>query len=155
MSSERSVVDEPDVRAAGGIVRRFRRRRGRRRLEVLVVHRPRYDDWTFPKGKRDADDADDNATALREVEEETGYRCRMGSEIGSTRYRDHRGRDKLVRYWVMDLPARVSGDDFVVNAEVDEMRWHLPADAAALLTYDHDREVLEDALAIVRSPRTR
>jgi len=111
---------------------------------VLVVHRPRYDDWTFPKGKRDDDDRDDLATALREVEEETGFACVVDHEIASTRYRDHRGRDKLVRYWLMDLPPGESGDTFEANREVDELRWCRPVDAARLLTYEHDRVLLDE-----------
>ncbi|HEU5301407.1 MAG TPA: NUDIX domain-containing protein [Acidimicrobiia bacterium] len=134
---------EPDVRAAGGVVRRTRRHRGRRRVEVLLVHRPRYDDWTFPKGKRDKDDRDDLATARREVEEETGFACTAGDEIGMTRYRDQRGRDKLVRYWTMELSPGATGDDFEPNREVDELRWCRPDEAVRLLTYEHDRVLLE------------
>lgn len=143
VSAKRGVDVEPDVRAAGGVVRRTRRHRGRRRTEVLLVHRPRYDDWTFPKGKRDDDDRDDLATALREVEEETGFECTAGDEISATRYRDHRGRDKLVRYWTMELAPGLTGDDFEPNQEVDELRWCRPDEAAGLLTYEHDRVLLE------------
>jgi 8-oxo-dGTP pyrophosphatase MutT (NUDIX family) len=135
---------EPEVTAAGGIVvRRRRRRRLRPRAEVVVVHRPRYDDWSFPKGKRDAADEDDARTARREVEEETGLRCALGPFVGETRYRDNRGRDKVVRYWLM-TPA--DGDDeaeFVPNREVDELRWCTVAEAGRLLTYDHDRALLD------------
>jgi 8-oxo-dGTP pyrophosphatase MutT (NUDIX family) len=143
VSAKRAVDAEPDVRAAGGVVRRMRRHRWRRRVELLLVHRPRYDDWTFPKGKRDDADHDDLATALREVAEETGFGCSAGPEIGSARYRDNRGRDKLVRYWLMTLPAGVTGDDFEPNREVDELQWCRPDDAARLLTYEHDRVLLE------------
>ncbi|HEY8216613.1 MAG TPA: NUDIX domain-containing protein, partial [Acidimicrobiia bacterium] len=125
-------------------VGRRRRRRGlRRRDELVVVHRPRYDDWSFPKGKRSQDDGDDAATALREVEEETGLRCELGPELGETRYRDNRGRDKRVRYWLM---TPVTGQEerlFVPNREVDEVRWCTRAQAGRLLTYDHDRALLE------------
>src|SRR6185295_7622282 len=69
---------EPVVRAAGGLLRRKSRLGIRRRSELAIVHRPRYDDWSFPKGKRESDDEDDAATALREVQEETGFRCRLG-----------------------------------------------------------------------------
>ena len=84
------------VRAAGGIVRRDG--------EVLVVHRPKYDDWSFPKGKLDEGERWEDA-ALREVEEETGFRCSLGPELGSTAYTDSRGRPKVARYWLMQ--ARV------------------------------------------------
>ena len=135
---------EPEVRAAGGVVRR-RLRRGVRRRDVLaVVHRPRYDDWSFPKGKRDESDEDDAATALREVEEETGLRCVLGPPLGETRYRDSRGRDKIVRYWLMSLAADSDVDAFVPNREVDELRWCTRREAGRLLTYDHDRDLLAE-----------
>jgi 8-oxo-dGTP diphosphatase len=132
----------PEVFAAGGVIERHRRRRLRRRDELALVHRPRYDDWSFPKGKRDATDADDAATALREVAEETGFRCTLGPALGSTEYRDSRGRHKVVRYWRMSLAPSETGDDFVANREVDELRWCTVAEADRLLTYDHDRELL-------------
>ena len=84
------------VRAGGGIVVRERDDE----LELLVVHRPRYDDWTFPKGKQDPGETD-LETAWREVVEETGFEVRPLRELPSTAYVDHKGRDKLVRYWAM------------------------------------------------------
>ena len=134
---------EPEVRAAGGVVRRHVWRGARRRHEVAVVHRPRYDDWSFPKGKRDESDEDDAATALREVEEETGLRCVLGRPIGETRYRDSRGRHKVVRYWLMTVADDEHTGEFVPNREVDELRWCTPTEAARLLTYDHDRDLLD------------
>jgi 8-oxo-dGTP pyrophosphatase MutT (NUDIX family) len=134
---------EPEVLAAGGIVVRSRRRRLRPRTQVAVVHRPRYDDWSFPKGKRDAADEDDAATARREVEEETGLRCELGPFMGETRYRDNRGRDKVVRYWLMTPAEEDDEAEFVPNREVDELRWCTVAEAGRLLTYDHDRALLD------------
>jgi len=134
--------DEPEVRAAGGVLVRTRKRRVRRRTELAVVHRPRYDDWSFPKGKRDDGDLDDQATALREVEEETGFACVLGVELGETRYRDAKGRSKLVSYWLMELPDGEAGDGFVVNREVDELRWCTASEADRILTYEHDRVLL-------------
>jgi 8-oxo-dGTP diphosphatase len=122
-------VSAAEVRAAGGVVRRDG--------EVLVVHRPRYDDWTLPKGKLDPGE-DFEEAALREVEEETGYRCRLGRELPSIEYRDRRGRLKLVRYWAMEPEAGV----FVPNKEVDEVRWLAVEEALELMTYDRDRDVL-------------
>ena len=121
------------IRAAGGLVWRD----GRHGREVLVVHRPKYDDWSFPKGKAEAGE-DDLACALREVEEETGLRCRAGDELGSALYRDGRGRRKVVRFWSMTP----SGGCFEPNAEVDQVAW-LPLDQVQdRLTYHRDRAIL-------------
>ena len=130
-----------EIRAAGGVVRR----RGEQGPEILVVHRPRYDDWTFPKGKA-LDGEPDEDTAEREVHEETGLRCERGPQVATIRYRDHLGRSKVVRYWLM-YPA---GGAFSPNAEVDDARWVDAPAARALLTYDHDRLVLERALEFDR-----
>jgi 8-oxo-(d)GTP phosphatase len=129
-----ALSGEPElVRAAGGVVRRA----GANGEEILLIHRPRYDDWTFPKGKADPGETDEE-TALREVEEETGLATRLGQELPSTRYRDARGRPKVVRYWTM----RAEGGEFEPHREVDEIRWLRPHDAYRLLTYDRDHEVL-------------
>ncbi len=121
------------VRAAGGLVLRDG--------EVLLVHRPRYDDWTFPKGKAEDGETDEDC-ALREVLEETGLECRLGAEAGMTEYVDSRGRPKRVRWWLMD-PLR---GDFTPTDEVDEVRWVEPATAAELLSYGRDLTLLERAL---------
>lgn len=123
------------VRAAGGVV--VRRREGGP-ADVAVVHRPRYDDWTLPKGKLMAGESHEEA-ALREVEEETGLVCRLGRPAGRLSYRDRRGREKVVRYWVM-LPV---GGEFARNDEVDELRWLSFAEAIKALTYPRDRKLLE------------
>ena len=122
------------VQAAGGVVWR---RPDSGELEVMLVHRPRYDDWTVPKGKLEPDE-DHAAAALREVEEETGLRCTLGPELMSTSYRDRKGRPKQVRYWAM-TPA---GGRFTPNQEVDEVRWLGVEAAQSLLTYERDRPVL-------------
>jgi 8-oxo-dGTP pyrophosphatase MutT (NUDIX family) len=121
------------VRAAGGVPVRD----SHGALEVLVVHRPRYDDWTFPKGKCEAGESDE-ACALREVEEETGLRCSLEAELPSTAYLDGRGRDKRVRYWRL----RVVDGEPTFDHEVDGSRWVTLEDAAALLTYERDLAVL-------------
>lgn len=126
------------VRAAGGVIVRD----GSDGPEVLVVHRPRYNDWSFPKGKRDGNETDEQ-TALREVAEETGLACVLGPELGQARYQDHRGRPKIVRYWLMTMAPDDAGPGFVPGDEVDEFRWCQPADAARLLTYSYDRDLLE------------
>jgi 8-oxo-dGTP diphosphatase len=128
---------EPEVQAAGGLV--VRDRDGG--PEVAIVHRPRYDDWSLPKGKLDAGEAWEDA-ALREVEEETGLRCRLGRELDPVSYRDRKGRTKLVRWWEM---TPVDGE-FKPNDEVDDMRWEGVDDALGLLDYDHDRDLVRSAL---------
>jgi 8-oxo-dGTP diphosphatase len=119
------------IRAAGGLVGRDGR--------VLLVHRPRYDDWTFPKGKAD-DGESDEACALREVHEETGLRCELGDELAATEYIDSRGRPKRVRWWAM---RSVADDGFTPNDEVDELRWVTPDEARELLSYDRDLVLLD------------
>jgi len=134
------VTDDIEVRAAGGVVIRHDDSRLPNKL-VLLVHRPRYDDWTLPKGKLDRGESDQDA-ALREVEEETGLRCTLGVEAGQTRYRDAKGREKLVTYWLM--AAEDTSGAFSPNSEVDELRWCTRAESVELLTYRHDRRLLED-----------
>ena len=120
------------VEAAGGVV--VRDAAGAR--EILAVHRPKYDDWSLPKGKLEPGE-DHAAAALREVEEETGWVCRLGAELQEVVYTDRNGRPKRVRYWQM-TPVVDTGD-FEPNDEVDEVRWLHPEGALALLTYAHDR----------------
>lgn len=124
------------IEAAGGVVWR---RGAKGAVEVLLVHRPRYDDWTLPKGKLDPGENHRRA-ALREVEEETGLRCRAQAELRSVRYVDRKGRDKRVRYWAM---AVVDGS-FTPNVEVDEVRWVPTKLARSLLTYDRDADVVAE-----------
>lgn len=119
-----------EVRAAGGVVARG--------AEVLLVHRPAYDDWTFPKGKAEPDESDEDC-ALREVHEETGLRCALEDELEPTHYVDAERRPKRVRWWRM---RPVSDDGFTPNHEVDELRWVDADEAAALLTYPADRSLL-------------
>jgi 8-oxo-dGTP diphosphatase len=126
-------VSEGWVKAAGGVIVRL----GEAGHEVCVVHRPRYGDWSLPKGKLDAGESFEDA-ALREVEEETGLRCRLGHELESTRYVDGKGRPKIVRYWMME-PA---GGEFEPNDEVDELCWMPLPEAVERLSYEHDRELL-------------
>ena len=129
-------VEEPPqgdltvVRAAGGLVVQDGK--------VVLVHRPKYDDWSFPKGKCD-DGESDEACALREVEEETGLRCELLDEIGRTSYIDAKGRPKIVRYWRM----RALSGEFEPHDEVDEIRWEILEEAADLLTWSRDLPLLE------------
>jgi 8-oxo-dGTP diphosphatase len=105
---------------------------------VLLVHRPRYDDWTLPKGKCTAGEEDLDC-ALREVEEETGLQCDPGAELASTSYRDSKGRPKTVRYWAM---KPLSGS-FAPGDEVDGTRWLPLREAARMVSYARDRDVLD------------
>jgi 8-oxo-dGTP pyrophosphatase MutT (NUDIX family) len=134
------VVLSRTVRAAGGVVA-SRGEKGK--LQVLVVHRGKYDDWTFPKGKANRGERDEDC-ALREVEEETGLRCELEDELVTTTYRDSRGRPKRVRYWAM----RPVGGSLRPSEEVDAARWLSTAEAEVILTYDRDLEVLGSFLAI-------
>jgi len=121
------------VEAAGGVVWR----RHRDEVQILLVHRPKYDDWSLPKGKLDPGETFEQA-AEREVREETGLRCRRGTELEESHYIDAKGRPKVVRYWVME-PI---GGTFAPNDEVDEVRWLTPDAATARLTYARDRPVI-------------
>jgi 8-oxo-dGTP diphosphatase len=145
-AAELDVSTTVPVRAAGGIVLRRSREGG---WQVLLVHRPRYGDWSLPKGKADPGERDED-TALREVEEETGLRCTLGDPAGRTRYRDSKGRDKVVHYWLMEPVSEQSAEPvtdgaFVPNDEVDEIRWCSVAEATRRLTYAHDRALLAAA----------
>jgi 8-oxo-dGTP diphosphatase len=136
-------VSEPSgvVRAAGGVVRRPGTNG---RSEYAIVHRPRYDDWSLPKGKADPGEHDED-TARREVEEETGVRCRLGPELSPVSYVDRRGRPKSVRYWLMEPEHPGDLGSFRPTEEIDEVRWCSAADAGKLLSHDHDRILIIEA----------
>ena len=131
-----------DVPAAGAVVTR-------KGGDVLLVHRPKYDDWSFPKGKLDRGEHVVTA-AVREVAEETGLRIRLGPALTAQRYPLLNGRTKRVDYWM----ARVVGDDDVTryqpNAEIDRVEWLPWDDAGRVLTYEHDRETLRQAWPLRR-----
>ncbi len=120
------------VEAAGGVVVRDG--------QVALVHRPRYDDWTLPKGKLDPGESFEEA-AVREVEEEAGLRVRLLRELPATNY-EVSGRPKVVRYWLMEVEHE---GGFVPNDETDQLRWVSPGEALRLLTYDRDRDVVRAA----------
>jgi 8-oxo-dGTP pyrophosphatase MutT (NUDIX family) len=125
------------IRAAGGVVLR----REGDDFEVVLVYRRRYRDWTFPKGKANPGESDEDC-ALREVEEETGLRCELGEELETTAYRDSKDREKVVRYWHM----RVVEGELHPRNEIDAAEWIPVEDAVDRLSYRRDREVLEPLL---------
>ncbi|MGH9245632.1 MAG: NUDIX hydrolase [Acidimicrobiales bacterium] len=129
------VDDRGVVRAAGAVVWR---RGAEGVIEVLLVHRPKYDDWAFPKGKCNPDE-DDPSCAMREVEEEAGLRGELGDELPSTEYVDPKGRPKRVRYWAMTIHS----GRFEPNDEIDEIQWVPATDVAVALSYPRDAAVVQ------------
>jgi len=138
-------MEPRDVRAAGAVV-------SRKGGEVLLVHRPKYDDWSFPKGKLDRGEHVVNA-AVREVAEETGLDVRLGPALSRQRYRMSNGRWKAVDYWA----ARAVGSDDVSryrpNDEIDAVEWMDWKDAERRLTYSYDRDTLAEARPLRRRTR--
>ncbi|RFS82170.1 NUDIX hydrolase [Actinomadura spongiicola] len=131
---EGTAASQPAVRAAGVLL-------WRDGPEIAVIHRPRYDDWSFPKGKIDKGEHVVRA-AVRETEEETGIVPRLGRRLPTTTY-PVRDRTKQVHYWA----ARpVAESVFIPNEEVDELVWLPPADAEARLSYGHDVDLLHEFL---------
>jgi 8-oxo-dGTP diphosphatase len=143
-SRRRRKPDQFDVLAAGGVVWRAidvgaAGEAAADGIEVVLVHRDRYDDWSFPKGKLEKGESFEDA-ALREVAEETGLVCERGEEMPSTSYLDSKGRQKLVRYWAMRV---VGTAPWMPNHEIDGRRWVTLDEATEMLTYAHDRELVE------------
>ena len=132
MTAERTSTTEV-IQAAGGLVVR----RHTEELEILLVHRPDHEDWSFPKGKLEHGESPEEA-ALREVHEETGMSCRLLRFIGHTHYQDRKGRPKAVAYWVMSAESGL----FAPNAEVDELRWLGLDVSRGVLSYQRDQELV-------------
>jgi 8-oxo-dGTP diphosphatase len=131
------------VRAAGTVL--WRRSPWGGGVEIALIHRPRYDDWSLPKGKLKHGE-DYAAAAVRETEEETGMACRLGVPLPTSRYAVE-GRPKEVRYW-----AAEAGDGaFAPSAEVDRITWLPPSIARHRLTHDRDRPLI-DALLVTMAP---
>ncbi|MBB33346.1 MAG: DNA mismatch repair protein MutT [Acidimicrobiaceae bacterium] len=123
-------MSEQIVLAAGGIIRNNSN-------EFLVIHRSKYDDWSFPKGKLDHGEELEEC-ALREVHEETGFYCELRDFLGTVAYVDRKGREKKVYYWQM----KILDGYFQENSEVDAIDWLHKAQALEILSYSHDRELL-------------
>ena len=133
------ALQTPDVVvAAGGIVTRVT---DKGRTRVLLVHRPAYDDWSFPKGKVDSGETEKQA-AVREVLEETGVDVELGEELGTVEYVDPNGTRKIVRYWAMES----LGGEFTTNSEVDEIKWMSRRKALDVLSHERDRALLRSTM---------
>ena len=132
-----STDKNPIVHAAGAVLWRSAPDSAQR--EFALVHRPRYDDWSFPKGKVENGETAVSA-AVREVAEETGFHAVLGRSLGSVEYKLTRPKkNKHVHYW----SARAVDGEFVPNDEVDQLRWVPQHDVRALLSYDLDRDVFD------------
>jgi 8-oxo-(d)GTP phosphatase len=134
-------VSRGPIQAGGGVVWRLAENDEGAQVEVAIIHRPRYDDWSIPKGKLAPGETPIEG-AIREVHEETGYRVQPGRPLGEIRYLKKSGggaREKVVHYWAM----RAVGGGFSPSPEVDEMRWVPLDEAHELITRATDREVLE------------
>lgn len=142
-AADRPYLWSEMIEAAGGVVWR---RTAKGCIRVLLVHRPRYSDWSLPKGKLEPGEPALTG-ALREVREETGLRCEVGPELAEVRYVDRKGREKRVRYWAME-PVK---GRFRPNHEVDKVRWTCVEEAASTLTYPHDADVVQGLRQILRS----
>jgi 8-oxo-dGTP pyrophosphatase MutT (NUDIX family) len=129
------VTDVNVIRAAGGVVCRSG---PSDETEIAIIHRPVYDDWTLPKGKVEPDETPEEC-ALREVREETGFKCELLRPLGCTAYVDRRGRDKLACYWVM----KVLRGSFRPGIEVDKLVWLTVDQAVKRLTYPRDKTLLQ------------
>jgi len=141
MASSRHVTEDPlfaegiTVWSAGGLVWR---RSDEGVVEVVVCYRPYRVDWSFPKGKLQGAETFEEA-AIREVFEETGLHCKLGTYVGFVNYVDRKDRPKVVIYWLMEM----TGGAFTANDEVSELRWVSVDEARQLVTYDRDRSVLQ------------
>ncbi len=142
MTKPRDAGGEP-LRAAGGVVVRTLEPG---QTKIAIIHRPKYDDWSFPKGKSERREYDE-MTALREVEEETGFRVALDAELPTVRYTVQGGKPKEVRYWLM----RPGAGEFRPNNEVDELRWVGFAEAQDALTYKRDRRLVESVRRLLPS----
>src|ERR1700716_898860 len=128
------LTDVNVIRAAGGDVYRAEQSG---ETQFAIIHRPAYDDWTLPKGKVEPDETPEDC-ALREVKEETGFKCELVRPLGCTAYVDRRGRDKVACYWVME----VRGGRFRPGIEVDKLVWLPVAQAVKRLTYGRDKTLV-------------
>ena len=145
ITSESTRQQRDHILAAGTVLWR---RQETGELEIAVIHRPHYNDWSLPKGK--VDEAESlPTTAVREAKEETGYTVCLGKLLGKITYQV-RNRTKVVYYWL----AEVLEGTFARNSEVDEIRWLTPDEAGKMLTYEMDKQVLSKAIKRLNTPTT-
>ncbi|KND41178.1 NUDIX hydrolase [Streptomyces stelliscabiei] len=137
----------PLVRAAGCAL--WRRPSSAGGIELALVYRPKWSDWSLPKGKLKRDE-DARDGALREVLEETGMRCALGPELPTVHYTDHQGRPKQVRYWA----AEATRGTFTPNSEVSDLLWLPPEAATRRLTHERDRTVVSSLLEALHKTGT-
>ncbi|VEG53490.1 NUDIX hydrolase [Mycolicibacterium aurum] len=128
------MVKTPSILAAGAVLWRPDEHTGA--PEIAIVHRPRYDDWSLPKGKVDPGETEP-VTAVREIAEETGFHAQLGRRLPTVTYSVDDSK-KQVRYWA----ARCVGGQFGANDEVDDLKWLPPAEAMSELVYPHDRKIV-------------
>jgi len=128
------LTDANAVQAAGGVLCRDG---DDGQVEIAIIHRPSYDDWTLPKGKVEPDESAEEC-ALREVWEETGFKCELVRPLGCTAYVDRRGRNKVACYWSMET----KGGRFRPGGEVDKLLWLPLEEAIERLTYSRDKALL-------------
>ena len=131
------------IRAAGALLWR---ESSELKIEIALIHRPRYDDWSLPKGKIEEGESSLRC-AFREVIEETGITPQFGRELGSVEYKEPAGL-KRVKYWA----AKALTDEFLPNEEVDEIKWLNTEDALSVATHESDRSIIENFLT--QDPRT-
>ena len=131
------------IRAAGALLWR---ESSELKIEIALIHRPCYDDWSLPKGKIEEGESSLRC-AFREVLEETGITPQFGRELGSVEYKEPAGL-KRVKYWA----AKALTDEFLPNEEVDEIKWLNPEDALPVATHESDRSIIENFLT--QDPRT-
>ncbi|QHC26029.1 NUDIX hydrolase [Streptomyces sp. GS7] len=136
------MTDTAPIRAAGCVL--WRRSPSHGGIELALVHRPKWDDWSYPKGKLKPRE-DPRQGALREVLEETGMTCELGPELPTVRYLVGT-RPKVVHYW----SAEATGGGFLPNKEVDRLLWTTPEAARDVLTQPRDKELVGVLLSVLR-----
>ncbi len=152
---------EDTIRAGGGIIWRKSRNSASKNpiddIEIILIHRPNYDDWSFPKGKANKNESFEDC-AVREVLEETGLKCEIQFDLSSVNYTDRNGRPKIVKYYAM-VESNETSTDFpeplpVAFGEVDIVSWMPVAKVENMLTYERDLSVLNSFILFLQNSKT-